>query len=74
MLFLNKEEKEIIKYLVEKKGETTQAEISRLPGLNRVKAYRSVQKMQQKKLIEVVSHGKVRKIKLRKDILCILKK
>ena len=73
MLFLNKEEKEIIKFLVENKGVTTQAEISRLNGLNRVKAYRSVQKMQEKKLVEVIPHGKIRKIKLKENILNIIK-
>ena len=74
LMFLNKEEEEIIKHLVKTTGETTQAEISRLPGLNRVKAYRSLQKMQEKKLIMIKAHGKIRKVILREDVLDILKK
>jgi hypothetical protein len=73
IMFLNKEEKEIITYLVKEKGETNQAEIARLPGLNNVKAYRSVQKMQEKRLIEVQAHGKVRKVILKDNIYDILK-
>src|SRR3989344_5265698 len=74
LMFLNKEEEEIIQHLVKTTGETTQAEISRLPGLNRVKAYRSLQKMQEKKLIMIKAHGKIRKVILREDVLDILKK
>lgn len=72
MMFLSSEEKEIMKCLVDSRGETTQAEISRLPGLNRVKAYRSIQKMQKKKLIDVTAHGKIRKIKLKGNLFNIL--
>ncbi|MFC1648142.1 helix-turn-helix transcriptional regulator [Nanoarchaeota archaeon] len=69
MLFLGEEEKGIINFLVEKNGETTQAEISRLPGMTRVKAYRSLQKIQEKQLIDIIPHGKVRRIKLKENIL-----
>lgn len=73
MLFLSKEEKEIIKFLVEKNGNTTQAEISRLPGLDRVKAFRSLQKMQEKRLVEIQEHGKIRKVRLKEDIMSVIK-
>ena len=72
-LFLHNEEKEIIKFLVEKKGTTTQAEISRLPGLDRVKAFRSLQKMQEKRLVEIQEHGKIRKVTLKEDIYNVIK-
>ena len=68
-LFLGKEERNIIEFLVANKGTTTQAEISRLPGMSRVKAYRSLQKMQDKNLIEIVSHGKVRKVTVKENIM-----
>src|SRR3989338_385073 len=64
-MFLGEEEKSIIEFLVTNGGETTQSEISRLPGMSRVKAFRLIQKMQSKNLIEVSPHGKVRKIKLK---------
>ena len=44
-LFLNIEEREIIDHLVKLDGVSTQAEISRLPSMNRVKAFRSLQKI-----------------------------
>lgn len=66
-LFLNKEEKAIIEYLY-KNGERSQADISRLEGLNRVKAHRALNKMKNKNLIEINSFGKVRKIKLKDNI------
>jgi uncharacterized membrane protein len=72
LLFLSREEREIVNYLVEHNGETTQAEIARLPHMNRVKAHRSLQKMQERQLLEVVPHGKIRRIILRKNILELL--
>lgn len=67
--FLNNEEKQILNYLVNNKGSTTQAEIARLPSMNRVKAFRALQKMEDKRLIEIIPHGKVRKIMLKDNIL-----
>ena len=73
-LFLNNEEKEIINHLVKQNGLSSQAEISRLPEMNRVKAFRTLQKMQEKDLIDVTAHGKVRKINLKENISNILLK
>ncbi len=73
-LFLNNEEKEIINHLVQNNGSSKQAEISRLPGMDRVKAYRSLQKMQEKKLIDIIAYGKVRKVSLKDNILNMLTK
>jgi uncharacterized membrane protein len=67
--FLSKEERDIINLVIEKKGDTTQAEVSRLQNMDRVKAYRSLQKMQAKGLIDIEPHGKVRKIRLKENIL-----
>ena len=72
MLFLSREEREIVNFLVENKGITTQAEIARLPHMNRVKAHRSLQKMSQKQIIELIAHGKIRKVHLKENILQLL--
>lgn len=72
LLFLNSEEKGILHFLVEKEGRATQAEISRLPEMNRVKAFRTVQKMVEKNLVDVDAHGKVRNVKLRESIYQLL--
>ena len=69
LVFLSKEEREIVNFLVEKKGTTTQADVSRLPGMNRVKAHRSLQKMKEKNLLDITAHGKVRNIALKENIM-----
>jgi hypothetical protein len=74
LMFLSREEKEIVNFLVSHKGETTQAEISRLASMGRVKAFRSLSKMQQKGIIEIIPHGKIRKVKLKDNILHIINK
>lgn len=71
-LFLNNDEKEIINYLIQNKGTAGQADIARLPGMNRVKAFRSLQKMQEKNLIDITAHGKIREILLKENILNML--
>ena len=68
MIFLNTEEKQIVKHLVEHKGSSTQADISRLQGMNNVKAYRCVKKMQERRLIDIIPHGKQRRIVLMENI------
>lgn len=68
LLFLSAEEKAIIQHLVERGGTTNQAEVARLPGMNRVKAHRSLQKMQEKRIIELVPHGKIRRIHLKDNL------
>ncbi len=71
-LFLGIDEKRILQYLVDENGKTTQSEISRLEGMNKVKAYRSLKKLQEKQIVQIIPHGKVRKIELRQDILQLL--
>ena len=72
LLFLSREEREIVNFLVKCQGMTTQAEIARLPHMNRVKAHRSLQKMHQKQIIDLVAHGKIRKVHLKENILQLL--
>src|SRR3989344_3327202 len=72
LLFLNKDEKEIIDSLVKNNGTIGQADISRLPGMNRVKAFRPLQKMQEKNLIDITEQGKIRKVSLKDNILDLL--
>lgn len=73
-LFLNNDEKEIVDHLVKNNGTAGQAEIARLPGMNRVKAFRSLQKMQSRNLLDIASYGKIRKISLKENILQMLMK
>ena len=73
-LFLSNDEKNIINYLVDNKGTVGQADISRLPNMDRVKAFRSLRKMQAKNIIDIAAHGKIRKISLKDNILNMLTK
>lgn len=72
-LFLNPEEREVINHLVQQNGLSSQAEISRLPGMSRVKAFRSLKKMHEKNLLDIAVHGKIRKVALKENILRMLK-
>ena len=71
-LFLGEDEKGIIDYLVKHAGRTTQAEISRINNMGRVRAFRSLQRMKDKRIIDIQAHGKARHVVLTpafKDIL-----
>ena len=73
LLFLNREEREILNYLVARGGETSQAEISRLPHMDRVRAHRTLKKMQERELLTIIPHGKVRRVVLKEHILELLR-
>ncbi|MBI2079712.1 hypothetical protein HYT84_03035 [Candidatus Micrarchaeota archaeon] len=64
MKFLNKEDQEILHLLLQKDGMTTQSEISRLPGMTRLKAHRVVKKLEDHKIIHIEKHGKINLIRL----------
>ena len=73
MKFLSREEKMVITLLVENNGKAKQSEISKLNNMGRVKALRTVQKMQEKNLVKVVPHGKQRIIELKENIFDLLR-
>lgn len=63
-IFLDTEEKIVLDYLLQEGGSGEQASISRLDGMTRVKAHRTIKKMQEKDLLEVKKHGKINKVHL----------
>lgn len=67
--FLSPEEKIVIEHLISNNGKSTQAEIARLDNMGRVKALRTCQKLQDRNLITITAHGKMRKIKLTTNIV-----
>ena len=69
LLFWGRDEKKVMDLLVRSGGEATQAEMARLEGMNAVRAFRSVQNMRDKKLVDVTSYGKVRKVRLKQNIV-----
>lgn len=70
--FLTTQERKVLELLLERGGETTQAEIARLPNFNRLHAHRLVQRLQGKGLITIEAHGKVRRVRMEQEIYDVL--
>ena len=66
--FLSSDESAVLKHLISEEGTSTQANIARLSNMGSVKALRTVQKMQEKSLVEILKEGKVRRIILKENI------
>jgi uncharacterized membrane protein len=65
--FLDQDETIVLKYALEH-DKTTQADVAKLEGMHKVKAYRTVQKLKEKNLIHVTEHGKMRFIEVDDDV------
>lgn len=65
---LSEDERKAISKLVDGGGKTLQAEISRLPGLSKVKSHRIVRRLEKRGVITVESYGKTNIIQLVKEI------
>lgn len=72
--FLEPHEKKIVNYLIECNGKSSQAELSRLEGLTKVKVHRSLKKMEGKDILKVRKRGKVRDVILNEELYELLKK
>ncbi len=66
--FLNAEDKALVKELIKNQGKVLQAEISRLPGMTRLKAHRAVAKLEQKGAVEVTTSGKLKTVWLKEEL------
>jgi len=64
MKFLGEDERNILDLLSSKGGMTTQSEISRLPGMSRLKAHRAVRKLEDRGIVHVEKNGKINMIRL----------
>jgi len=64
------EEREVLTKLIENKGSITQAKISKEFG--KVKAFRTIESLRKKGIIEKVEHGKTNLIKLKEKYFKIL--
>ena len=67
--FLNEDERKIVDKLIEGKGKIVQAEITRLPGMNKVKVHRTVQRLIDRNVIESERLGKTNQLKFNKEIM-----
>lgn len=66
--FLGREEKAVVKRLVDEEGKCLQSEISRIEGIGKLRAHRILQRMKDKGVIEIEPHGKTNIVRLSKNI------
>ena len=66
--FLNKDERAIVNRLIEEQGKVLQSELTRLPGMGKVKAHRIVQRLIDRRVIETEEHGKTNIVRFTKEI------
>jgi preprotein translocase subunit YajC len=71
---LNFNERKVLERLIERKGEILQSEISRIKGMNKLKAHRAIRNLELRGVIETESYGKTKHIILSKDIKNIMLK
>ena len=70
--FLQPDERAVLDFLVKQDGQAKQADLSRLPNMTRLRAHRSVQRLESKGIVSVTPHGKVRVISLKEGLLDVL--
>ena len=66
--FLSQDEKKLVNALIENNGKVLQAEITRLPGMTKLKSHRVVQKLIDRGVIEKESVGKTNVVRFTKEI------
>jgi uncharacterized membrane protein len=66
---LPSDEKKVISRLVAEGGRATQAEISRIEGMGKVKAHRILERLERRGAISKESSGKTNIVRLNKHIL-----
>ncbi|MCL6089144.1 MAG: hypothetical protein M1530_03200, partial [Candidatus Marsarchaeota archaeon] len=65
---LNADERKAVEKLLEGKGKALQAELTRLPGMSKVKSHRIVKRLQERGVITIERFGKTNVIKLNDEI------
>lgn len=72
--FLSSDERKAVTFIADNNGLALQSELSRLPGMSRLKAHRVVQRLSQKEIISAERHGKINKLRLSPAVFEALKK
>lgn len=65
---MNADEKKLVEILIDNHGKALQAELTRLPGMNKVKSHRIVRKLEERGVITIEKYGKTNYIKLNDEI------
>ena len=66
--FLNPDERKLVNLLIENNGKILQAELTRLPGMSKVKSHRVVQRLIDRGVIEKETMGKTNIVRFSKEI------
>ena len=66
--FLNEDERKLVNAIIESEGKVLQAEITRLPGMTKVKSHRIVQRLIDRGVIETDKLGKTNIVRFTKEI------
>jgi hypothetical protein len=70
--FLNSSERKVTEKIIENKGNILQSEISRIEGMTRLRAHRTLKELESKGIISLEKYGKTNRIILNKEIKNIL--
>ncbi|VVB56612.1 Uncharacterised protein [uncultured archaeon] len=66
--FLSTDERDVVEFLLKSEGHTTQAQVSRLEGMSRLRAHRVVGRLEEKKIVRIEKLGKTNQLWLAKSI------
>ncbi len=66
--FLNPDERKLVDLLIENNGKALQAELTRLPGMSKVKSHRIIQRLMDRGVIEKETLGKTNIVRFSKEI------
>lgn len=70
--FLTADERLVVRKLIEERGKALQVEVSRLAGMNKVKAHRTLNKLAEKDVVTLERHGKTKLVRLKPEIYSAL--
>lgn len=70
--FLNANERKVTEKIIENKGNILQSEISRIEGMTRLRAHRTLKELESKGIITIEKYGKTNRIVLNNEIKNIL--
>ena len=72
--FLSADEKKVVEKILENDGKAFQSEISRIEGIGKLKSHRIIQRLSDRRVVEIEKHGKTNIVKLSKNIKDVLVK
>ena len=64
---LDEDERKVLKKLISKKGEINQSDL--LENFDKIRAHRTIKKLEEKKIVDIQKNGKTNKIKLNEELM-----